>query len=98
MIFYIITSFVVAITCIFLAAFVYTKDKKNPTNRFFSLFATAIFVWSFSYVIWLLQDNPVSALFWSRMLNLGATFIPITYLHWVFVFLKKITKPGQKRY
>lgn len=89
MTFYIITSFITAIACIFLAALVYTKDKKNPTNRFFSFFAIAIFFWSFSYVIWLFQKDPEPALFWSRMLNLGATFIPITYLHWVFVFLKK---------
>jgi signal transduction histidine kinase len=41
-----------------------------------------------SYGIWLLAENEATALFWSRMLNLGATFIPVFLLHWILSFLE----------
>ena len=44
-------------------------------------------IWSFSYVKWLSVTSKESALFWSRMLNFGATLIPVFYLHWVLAFL-----------
>jgi len=87
--FFIVTSFITAFTSVFLGIIVYLKNKKSLVNKLFGFYAITVFIWSFSYVIWLLQDNPVSALFWSRMLNMGAAMIPIAYLHWVLVFLKK---------
>lgn len=90
--FFIITSFITAITSALLGIIVYLRDKKNLVNRLFCFFALAVFVWSFSYGVWLLQKNFVDALFWSRMLNMGATLIPIAYLHWVLVFLKENKK------
>ena len=89
MYFFIITSFITAFTSIFLGVLVYIKNKKNLINRLFGFYAVTVFIWSFSYGIWLLQKNPIDALFWSRMLNMGATLIPIAYLHWVLTFLKK---------
>jgi signal transduction histidine kinase len=45
-------------------------------------------MWMLSYAIWLAQPDSVSALFWARMLNLGATFMPVLYLHWVTLVFK----------
>lgn len=87
--FFIITSFITAFASIFLGVLVYIKNKKSAVNKLFGFYTLGVFIWSFSYGTWLLQDNPIDALFWSRMLNMGATLIPIAYLHWVLVFLKK---------
>lgn len=51
-----------------------------------------IAIWSFSYCQWLLMEVEGNALFWSRMLNFGATLIPILYLHWVFCLLNLVKK------
>jgi len=67
--------------------FVYTENKKEQFNRLFLLLSIGFSIWTFSYFIWLLQISEISALFWSRMLNLGATLIPPFYLHWIFSFL-----------
>lgn len=93
--FFAISSLITAITSIFLGFLVFLKNKKNPINIIFGFFTISVFIWSFSYVIWLLQSDPESALFWARMLNFGATLIPIAYLHWIIVFLKK---QNQKKY
>ena len=94
--FFIITSFITATTSVLLGTIVYLQDKKNAINKLFCFFALTVFVWSFSYGVWLLQRNFVDAFFWSRMLNLGATLIPIAYLHWVLVFLKEDNKKINK--
>lgn len=49
--------------------------------------SVAVAVWSFAYCIWLSVKTESAALFWSRMLNSGATFIPIFYLHWILSIL-----------
>ncbi len=35
------------------------------------------------YAVWLSQPDAIDALFWSRVLNLGAVLIPIFYIHWI---------------
>lgn len=85
--FYIITHFLTAIISLFISYIVFFKNRKSVTHITLSLFSFFIFWWSASYSIWLLSSNETQALFWSRMLNLGATFIPIFLLHWLVSFL-----------
>ena len=68
---------------------VFLKDKKRPIYQIFGLLTLSVAFWSISYSIWLLADSAESALFWSRALNLGATFIPILLLHWIIKLLKR---------
>jgi len=51
------------------------------------IFSFAFSMWTLPYAIWLAQPDATDALFWSRVLNLGATFIPIFYIHWVVLEL-----------
>jgi len=67
---------------------VYIKNKKRLFNQLYGLFSIGFAVWTFSYFIWLLQTEEIAALFWSRFLNLGATLIPVFFLHWILSFLK----------
>jgi signal transduction histidine kinase len=87
--FYIITHFITGFVAVILGTLVFLKNKNNSINKAFGLLSLSVAVWSFSYSIWLLSKNPETALFWSRALNLGATFIPVFYLHWVLRLLKK---------
>ncbi len=88
---YVIISFINGIVAIVFGLFILSRNWKNTTNRTFFLMSLAVAVWSFSYCKWLSVTIESEALYWSRMLNLGATFIPIFYLHWILSILN-ITK------
>ena len=86
--FYIIISLIDGIIAATFGLFVYWRNRKNIVNKTFGLMNGAIAIWCFSYFIWLLQATAPAALFWSRILNLGATLIPVSYLHWILSLLR----------
>ncbi|MFC1789793.1 ATP-binding protein [Patescibacteria group bacterium] len=90
--FYIATHFLTGIVAIIVGLLVFSRDRKGAINKSFGLLSLSVAVWSISYSFWLLAKDPETALFWSRTLNLGATFIPVTYLHWILELLKKRNK------
>jgi len=64
------------------------KDRKNIVNQTLFLLTFAVALWSLSYWRWLaIYDNGANALFWSRILSVGSTFIPVFYLHWILSLL-----------
>jgi len=65
--------------------FFYNRSK---TGFIFLAFSFAFSLWTLPYAIWLSQPDAGDALFWSRMLNLGAVLIPIFYIHWIVLILK----------
>jgi signal transduction histidine kinase len=85
--FFIFSTLINGILASLFGFFVYLKNRKSLVNKKFFLMCIGVGIWSFSYVKWLLVQTKESALFWSRMLNFGATLIPIFYLHWVLAFL-----------
>ncbi len=88
MAYFIITAFVNAISSIIIGMIVYFKNRKTALNRVFAVFCCFVASWSFFYFCWLVRgDTEESALFWGRLLNIAAIFIPITYFHLVAVFL-----------
>jgi hypothetical protein len=70
-----------------LGIFVFAGDRKGSNSKSFLFMSASIAIWSFGYAIWLLQTEEESALFWSKILNLGATLIPASFLYWVLNFL-----------
>ena len=93
--FYIIFSFINGIVALLFGGYIFLKKWNNTTNITFLLMSISVAFWSLSYCEWLSMDTAPEALFWSRMLNLGATFIPIFYLHWVLSILN-ITKEKKR--
>ncbi|MDD5639343.1 MAG: ATP-binding protein [Candidatus Pacebacteria bacterium] len=85
--FYAISALINAITSLTLGGFVCFKSKKNITNTNFVLLSLSIFFWSTFYFLWQISNDYSSALFYTKMLSIGSTFIPIFYLHWVLSFL-----------
>jgi len=68
---------------------IFSKKTKERQNQLF--FATELAVgllWQFTYAVWLFQSTPEGALFWSRMLNFGATLVPALFLSWIVSFLE----------
>jgi len=57
------------------------QGAKNPLNRSYSLFAFAVFFWSFGYFFWQVSTNAADALFWCRVLMAGAVLIPPSYFN-----------------
>jgi len=90
--FYIISHFFTAAVAAALGLIVILKDVKRAVYRAYGLLTLGVFIWSFSYAFWLIAEDYESALFWSRLLNFGATLIPVFYLHWIIRLLKKNEK------
>ena len=57
----------------------------NPRKRLYQTFLflnIAIAIWSLGYFFWQISDTYSWALFWTRVLSIGSTLIPPTFLHW----------------
>lgn len=83
--FFIFSAIVNAIVFSVMGFFIFLNDRKNKSNIVYSLFCLSVVLWSISYAIWLSSRTEAAALFWSRMLNFFAIFIPVFFCHWVFV-------------
>lgn len=81
--YYVLVSLINGTVSVLFGFFIFTKNWRQLTNRTYFLMGIAVAIWSFAYAKWIVAENQVDALFWSRMLNLGATLIPIFYLHCV---------------
>jgi len=92
MLFYAIAALINAIASTILGLFVYFKNKKEILNRTFALFCLSIAVWSYAYFLWQISTTSETALFWSKALMVGAIFLPVTYFHFITVFLSVYQK------
>jgi two-component system nitrogen regulation sensor histidine kinase GlnL len=66
-----------------LAFAVVLRGRKNRLNQQFGVFAVSIAAWSAGYFLWQISPDAERALFFSRVLMLGAYFVPVTQLHFV---------------
>lgn len=63
---------------------VFLKNRKAVSNIVYGLLSLAIVIWCYSWFAMLLVDNNDGfALFFARLLNFGAVFIPVFYFHWI---------------
>jgi len=83
MVFYAITGLINAITSTILGTFVLWKSPKNPVNVKYFLFNLMVAVWSYGYFFWQLSKSESEAIFWARILFLGAMCIPPLFLDFV---------------
>jgi hypothetical protein len=82
-----LSGFINGISGAIFGGLVFFKNPKRLINKTFGLMTLSLVVWSFSYGFWLLSKEKQLALFWVRLLSLGSTFIPITFLHWILALL-----------
>jgi len=70
---------------------IYKKGKKY-VNRLFGILSLSYAIWSFAWFIMLLSQNENTALFFARLLNFGATLIPVFYFHWILTLIGLLKK------
>ena len=87
--FFALTGLFNGIGALALGLFVFFKKKKSDLHRIFALLNLAIAVWALSYWQWLITSEKSVALFWTKILTIGSTFIPILFLHWILLVLNK---------
>lgn len=94
--FFIISSLINAFIFALMGFFVLLNNRKKKNNILYFFFCFAVVGWSISYALWLKSVNEENALFWTRMLNFFAIFIPLFFCHWVFNLLGLDKKKGHK--
>ena len=87
MTYFALSCLITAVIGLTLGLFVYFKNRKQLTNKIWCLLSMSIFVWEFAYFMVLLSTDKGKALFWTRVLYSGATFIPVFFLDFVHSFL-----------
>lgn len=65
------------ISCFGLAIFFLNKRKNKPINNTFFYYALVVSFWSASYFFWQISSTQSSALFWTKVLSVWMTLIPI---------------------
>ena len=87
--FYAFSSLINFITSICLSFVILSKDKRTKLDFLFIFFALSDSVWSFGYFFWQLSGTAEEALLWSRLFMAGAILIGLSYVYFIFEFLKK---------
>jgi len=68
--------------------FAYWRNRQDRSNQLFGLLSLVFAVWSYFWFVMLVFGKDVnSATLWARLLNLGATLIPVFFLHWILNLL-----------
>jgi two-component system nitrogen regulation sensor histidine kinase GlnL len=81
----IISSFAVLVVTLFFLISVLLRGLHQQRNLAFCSFAVSVFVWMLGYLNWQLATSEGEAVFWIRVLVVGSSFIPYTYLYFVCV-------------
>ncbi|MFH1096915.1 MAG: ATP-binding protein [Candidatus Desantisbacteria bacterium] len=83
---YALPSLVAAIANLFLAIFVYQKNKRAQVNQIFALLSLCLASWNISTLILYLPLPEYTIEVWSRIFRTGLILIPPTTLHFCFIF------------
>jgi len=86
---YVVSSFIIAFSSLFLGIFTYLKDRSNIVNFMYFVLSVSIAVWSFGFMIaTIVAPNKTIALLGARICNFGYILMPVLFLHFVFALLK----------
>lgn len=82
---YVWSGIITGITSLAISLFVYFKNRKGTINKAFSLFTLSVGLWNFCWVEMIISSHESTALIWAKSLSIGSIFIPVFYLHSVYV-------------
>lgn len=82
-------AIIVCILSIFIGVYVLYKNPKNIQNRVFALFILSVVTFSIAEAMLRFSNNTEEGLLWGRIAYLGVIFMPMTLLHFSFVFPQK---------
>ena len=86
----ILSSLVNGVASLIFGILVFRQNRRNLKNITYFFFSLSVAVWSFAYFLWQNASDYQTALFYSRGLMVGASFIPIFYLHHILAFLNQV--------
>jgi len=66
---------------------VYAKNPTDPKHQAYGMYALAAAIWGYGYWAWQISSSHDSALFFVRLLMVGAIFLPVAYLWHVLTLL-----------
>lgn len=69
---------------------VYAKNPTNPKHQAYGMYALAASIWGYGYWAWQISSSHDAALFFVRLLMVGAIFLPVAYLWHVCTLLDHI--------
>ena len=69
---------------------VYAKNPTDPRHQAYGMYALAAAIWGYGYWAWQISSSHDSALFYVRLLMVGAIFLPVAYLWHVLTLLDNI--------
>ncbi len=84
------------IVCAVVAMGIYARDGRRPENRLAALMLVGPAIWSFCEVMWAVQDDAESAIFWMKMSSLGWSWLGPAALHF-FLELTALPAPKLRR-
>ncbi|MCM8788028.1 MAG: hypothetical protein NC935_08285, partial [Candidatus Omnitrophica bacterium] len=82
---YSLPLFISSIFFIFLGIFIFIKNKRYISTSFL---CWVTFIWLFAYGMMYLSSEKETALFWAKIGYAGVIFWPVTFYHFIDVFLK----------
>ena len=83
-----ISGFINSVAVMFFGVLVLWHNPRDRINRLMGLLCASVVLWAIGWFFLALSKNEHYSLFFMRLLNLGAVFIPIFFLHWVLVLLE----------
>lgn len=89
---YSFTLFLFGVALLFLGFIVLLNKNKNYSKVVFGVLVLCSGWWSISYYFWMTASLYEEASFWVGMLNLGSTFVPIVFYHWIVTLINRDRK------
>ena len=87
---YNISSLITCVGSVFLGLLVYSKNKNKEINRRYLFMSVIASLWSFSLFLWGISTDYKIVLLWAKVLHFWATFLPVTFLHFILEFLGQV--------
>jgi len=75
-----------------LSIIILSKNSRNPLNITFSIYSLTIAWWNISSIFMINADSENVATIWGKIILIGLVFVPSTFLHFTFTFLKESSK------
>lgn len=69
---------------------IYAKNPRNPKHQAYGIYCLAAAIWGYGYWAWQLSSSHDLALFFVRLLMVGAIFLPASYLWHVLTLLEQV--------
>jgi two-component system NtrC family sensor kinase len=77
---------IAAIAYLWVAFFVYSKNRTSKVNKYFALMLLCVSVWNIDIAGIINAPNPEFAILWGTIFRNGLLFIPPAFLHFILVF------------